>query len=252
MGGRGAARHRRSAARPRPAVRSRAHRADHDDLGRRGLRRPLADRLDLVRARQRGASRCCAPAGSPGARRLRDRLSARPCARHARSGVRVPSRRSRASPSRRRSACSPSGSSPSWAALQPVRAAHAEDGAIAALSLGDYDRRSAQGARPQRGSTRCRSTRSGSWPTSQTPAATNAARKPSARAGGPSPARERRGVAATRPLPALGARRPEERACGVPDRVLPRPRRRCAPPLTCSRPRARSRPRASKTSSSGR
>ena len=49
-------------------------------------------------------------------------------------------------------------------------------------------------------------------------------RQPGARAGGAAPAGERRGVAAARPLPAVGARGPEERARGLPGRVLPRPR----------------------------
>ena len=48
------------------AVHARAGGAAEHALHRGRVRRPLADRLDLVRPRQRAAWRCCAPAGWPG------------------------------------------------------------------------------------------------------------------------------------------------------------------------------------------
>ena len=95
---------RAATARPRPAVRPGAHRAaDDGDRGRR-VRRPLADRLDVVRARQRRASRCCARPGLRAAGRCA-RAREPPPARGAFSWRRPP-RRSRSA----RSPCSASGS----------------------------------------------------------------------------------------------------------------------------------------------
>ena len=62
-------------ARPRAALGRRARRPGHA-RGRRGrLRHPLGDRLDVVRARQRRARRCCARAGSSAAGRCSARLA---------------------------------------------------------------------------------------------------------------------------------------------------------------------------------
>ena len=121
-----AGRHRAAAARSRPAVRSRAHRAHHDGRRRRHLRRALGDRLDLVRARPTRSSRSCAPDGWSAAARCGTETARHP-RRRARPAFRSPVP----------SAVAVLALAASWAALQPVRAVHAEDRAVSALDRGD-------------------------------------------------------------------------------------------------------------------
>ena len=168
--------------------------------------------------------RCCAPAGWPGARPAR--AAARGATRRSAHGVsrggarRAVARRGRRGGPRARVVTS-------WAALQPVRSAHAEDAALDRAQLGKYGAAAREGAHGGELN-----------PLSVDPlwqlAFIDDARgdtqgaKRSARGRDAPPARERRGVAAARALPALGARRPGGGGRGLPARVLPRPAPRTA------------------------
>ena len=126
----------------------------------------------------------------------------------------------------------------SWAALQPVRAAHAADDALDLAQLGKYDAAAAKARR------------SGELnPLSVDPLFQLAfiadargdkeEREARARARDEAAARQRRGVAAARALPAVGPQRPARRGRRVPRRLLPRPGLRTPARRTTSRPRGR-------------
>ena len=135
LGGRGAARDRAAPARPRSALRSRADRDDDDDHGRvlsSGSTR-LIDWTWFVPANAAVALLCAGWVA--GRQPLRMRLSTRETAIHGRVPVSAEApaacgfARGRRGGGRR----AWRGLVTSWAALQPVRAAHAEDRAIDAL-----------------------------------------------------------------------------------------------------------------------
>ena len=220
-------------------------RAGDDDLGRRRVRGPLADRLDLVRARQRGRRAAVRRLGR-GAR------AAAPTARGGRPAAAPPrGRRARlrafAAPSRRRSACS-------------ARRARRELGGAAAGARGA---RRGRGDRPPRRSATTTPPRAGARaaaaPQSAVARPAVAAglhrRRPRRQAHAP-PARSsgRRGASRRTPRRGGGSAATGCR-CSRTRRARSRPSRprtsstprRCAPPPTCSRPRARSRPRAEQT-----
>ena len=209
-------------ARPRAAVGRRARRAADAGRGRARLRRALADRLDVVRARQRRSSALLCAGWVAGRGPLRELRApdtpAAPRSAPARGGAAAPR------PARRRWRCS-------------ALAARDELGGAAAAARGACggrgDRR-ARARRLRRGGARTRARAAKRNPLSVDPlwqlaviadargdTQRREARRSSERR---APARERRGVAAAGPLPALGARRPGAGASGVPARVLPRSR----------------------------
>ena len=129
-----AQRDRAAAARPRAAVRPRADRAADAVHGRRDLRRALAHRLDVVRARQRAAGaagrglggRPRAAAGRPARCRCR-------CAGGCTTGLRDPARVTGAVAAIALALVA------SWAVLGPQRSANAGQDALALLDKGDVN-----------------------------------------------------------------------------------------------------------------
>ena len=203
-----------------------------DDGGRRrGVRRALRDRLDLVRARQRRARAAARglggrPRAAAGAARAAARAAWR--SRWSRAEPRAPA--GAASPPRRWRACSPRWRSPPrssrrWAAYQPVSAENLGDTALEQADRGDYEQAvaTAQKAVDRNPLSDRPAVRAG-----RDPAGPRADARGQGRAdqGDRGDARQRRGVAPARPVPARRARGAAHRAEGLPGRLLPRPQNR--------------------------